>query len=181
MEIIYLVTSNKNKVNEVKKIFDRKIETADLEIREIQSLEVEEVVKEKAKQAFEILKKTVITEDTGLYLDELNGFPGALIKWVLQTSGRQGICNLIKDNRTAVAKCSICFYDGKEMKVFTGKVKGKITEKPRGESSFGWDPVFQPEGYDKTFAEMSMEEKNKISHRKKALEKLKIYLKRNDF
>lgn len=173
---VTFVTGNKNKVKEAERILGIRLDIADIDIKEIQTMEVEEVVEEKAKEAYSKVGKTVIVEDTGIYLEELNGFPGALIKWLLDSAGNEGICNIIRDNRNAIAKTCICLYDGKEAKTFCGSIKGTIPEKPRGTTNFGWDPVFIPEGHDRTFAEMSQEEKNSMSMRKRALEKLKEFL-----
>ncbi|MDP2908892.1 MAG: non-canonical purine NTP pyrophosphatase, partial [Nanoarchaeota archaeon] len=80
------------------------------------------------------------------------------------------------DDKNVVAKCAVGFTkDGKDLKIFIGEAEGLIVS-PRGESGFGWDPIFQPKGYNKTFAEMRSEEKNIISHRCKALKKFKDYL-----
>ena len=174
---LYFVTSNDNKLREAEQILGKKIEKIDLDIDEIQTIDVEEVVKDKAHKAYDVVKKPVFVEDTGLYFTGMKGFPGALIKWLLKSVGTEGICKAVDGfDRKAVAKASICLYDGKKYNIFTGEVKGSITKKPIGSSNFGWDPVFQPEGYDKTFAEMPAEEKNRISHRKLAFMKMKNFL-----
>jgi len=174
---LYFVTSNDNKLREAEQILEKKIEKIDLDIDEIQTVDVEEVVKDKAHKAYDVVKKPVFVEDTGLYFTGMKGFPGALIKWLLQSVGTKGICKVVDGfERKAVAKASICLYDGKKYNIFTGEVKGSITENPKGSSNFGWDPVFQPKGYDKTFAEMPAEKKNKISHRKLAFMKMKEFL-----
>jgi len=177
---LYFVTSSKNKVKEAKSILGFEVNKIPLDIDEIQALEVEEVVKDKARKAFEQVKKPVIVEDTGFYIEAWQGFPGALVKWILKTLDNEGLCRAFQEkNRAVVAKTSICLYNGKEAKVFTGKIKGRIPERPKGKSSFGWDPIFQPEGYKKTFAEMTREEKNSISMRKRALSKMKEFIERN--
>ena len=172
----YFVTSSEDKVREAESILGVKLKRANLDLKEIQSLSVEEVATDKAKRAFDIIRKPVIVEDTGLYIEALNGFPGALIKWVLKTIGNEGLCKLVGENRKALAKTCICFFDGKKLQSFIGELEGIIAEKPRGERGFGWDPIFIPKGYDKTFAELSEEEKNNISMRKIAFLKLKEFL-----
>lgn len=180
MNNIIFITGNENKLREAKQILGVEIVSENLDIREIQDVDLEEVIKDKLRNAYKRIKKPVMVEDTGLFLNALNGFPGALIKQLLGRVGREGIVKLLKgfDDKTVVAKCAVGFTkDGKDLKVFIGEAEGLIVS-PRGESGFGWDPIFQPKGYEKTFAEMNSEEKNAISHRYKALKKFKEYLNR---
>jgi len=148
---------------------------------EIQTVDGKEVVRKKAEEAHKILKKPVLVEDTSLYFDAWRGLPGALARWFLDTVGCNGICKMMKGekNRKAYAESAIAFYDGKKMKIVSGKVEGTVPLKPRGSFGFGWDPVFVPKGFRKTFGEMTMSEKNQISMRKRALEKLRNYLQKN--
>lgn len=170
------VTSNENKLKEASSILEFEIENEPIDLTEIQDIGVEKIVENKIKEAYTKIKKPVIVEDTGLYLNSINGFPGALVKWVLKTIGDKGIYDLVKDKeKSAYAKTSIGYYDGNELKIFSGTIKGQITE-PKGSTNFGWDTIFKPEGWKKSFSEMPKEEKNKISMRKKAFEKLKNYL-----
>ncbi len=174
MSTIYFVTSNDNKVKEARKIIDKDIERVDLDIAEIQTVDVKEAVEKKAAEASKKLGKLVMVEDTGLYFDAWNGFPGALVKWMLGKIGNRGICKALDSfNRSARAKTAVCLHNGESSQVITGEVTGEITEKPCGETDFGWDPIFRPDGKEDTFAEMKPEEKNSISHRKRALSKLK--------
>lgn len=168
-----LITGNKNKVREFEEILGIKIESQSLELEEIQDVLIEKVSESKAKKAFEILKKPVFVEDTGLIFNELHELPGALIKWFEKSLSYEEICNLIKEDRSAIAQICISFFDGKELKQFTGEVKGSITLFPKGENGFGWDKIFIPKGSNKTFAEMNTDEKHNISMRKIALEKLR--------
>ena len=177
---ICFVTSNENKFNEVKSILKIDLERENIDLDEIQDVESEKIIKHKAKQAFLALKKPVLIEDTGLFIEAWKGFPGALIKWMLKLVGNEGICKMMEKekNRSAEAKTYFCLYNGKKYDIFVGEIKGKIPINPKGKANFGWDPIFIPEGYSKTFAEMTQEEKNKISMRKIALEKLKKFLKK---
>jgi non-canonical purine NTP pyrophosphatase (RdgB/HAM1 family) len=177
MDLIF-VTSNENKLREASAILGRALQRRDLEMREIQSIEVRDVVEEKARAAFAAIGEPVLVEDTGLYIKSLKGFPGALIKWVLGSMGNEGICRLLPpgSDRSAYAETGLCVYDGSELRTFFGRAEGRIADSPRGETNFGWDPIFQPEGYDVTFAEMSADEKNGISMRARAFAKLREYL-----
>lgn len=177
---LHFVTSNQSKIKEAENILKVKINKADIDIKEIQAIKVEEIVKDKASKAYNVIRKPVLVEDTGLYVESWNGFPGALIKWVLKTIGNQGLCKILREyDRKTIAKTCVCIYNGKDFQVFTGEVKGEITKQPRGESGFGWDPIFQPDGWNKTFGEVSQEKKDKISMRKIALFKMKEFLEEN--
>ena len=182
MHNLIFLTGNKNKLSEAQAILGGKyiLKNHKLDIREIQSTDVAEVVTQKIKDAFEILQKPVFVEDTGLYISNLNNFPGALIKSYYDHLGNTGICRF-SGGSTAYAKTVIGFHDGKEIHIFEGIADGKISEKPRGEG-FGWDSVFIPKKdgeykyYIFTFAEMEVADKNKISQRAKAFIKFKKYL-----
>ncbi len=179
MKIGLFATSNRNKLREFEQILGTKLKQAELQLNEIQAIDVEDVIEEKAKEAYKLVGKPVLVEDTGLYIEALNSFPGALIKWLLATTGRDGVIRMLamEKNRRAFAKTAVGFYDGSKVYVFVGKVKGRIPDEVRGESGFGWDPIFIPNGYSKTFAELGERTKNRISMRSIALRKLKSYLK----
>ncbi len=170
------ITSNQNKLREFEQILNKKIEQKNIDLPEIQAIDVKKVVEDKILRAYKITKKPVIVEDTGFYIKSIN-FPGALIKWVLNSIGNKGICNLSKiyGNKAEVETC-IGYHDGNNLKIFSGKLTGIIPEKPKGNTNFGWDPVFIPDNYNKTFAQMTEKEKNKISMRLLALNKLKKFL-----
>jgi len=172
----HFATGNKNKLQEVNNILESPLEQIEIDLDEIQATEVEDVVKKKAEEAFKQTGKPVLVEDTGLYFEALNGFPGALIKWLLDSIGNEGIVNLLstKENRKAYAKTVFGYFNGKETHLFVGKLEGVIPTKIQGDNGFGWDPLFIPEGSDKSFAEMSSGEKNKISMRKMALKQLNL-------
>lgn len=167
------ITGNKNKVKEFQEILGFNLDHMSLDIEEIQEIDIKKVSENKARKAFNIVKKPVIVEDTGLFFEELNGLPGALIKWFEKRLTHSEICNLLKENRNATAEICITYFNGKELKQFESKIKGKIALKPKGENGFGWDKIFIPNGKDKTFAEMNSKEKYIFSMRKIALDKLK--------
>lgn len=177
MSKIVFVTSNDNKLREVESILGIRLNRINIDIEEIQDIDVEKVVEKKAKDAYEKIRKRLIVEDTGLYIEALNGLPGALIRWFLKTIGTDGICKIVNcfEKRDAYVKTAVALFDGKNMKIFVGIVKGKISINPRG-SGFGWDSIFIPKGSTKTFGEMSKEEKNSISMRYKAFQRLKRFL-----
>lgn len=173
---IYFITGNKGKLEEAKSILSD-VECLDIDLPEIQDLDAHNVIQAKLAEALKTQTGEFIIEDISLYCEALNGLPGPLIKWFLKTVGNDGIYKMVSafGNSRVEVKAIIGYADGKGgTQYFEGVVKGSIVA-PRGEG-FGWDPIFQPDGYDKTFGEMSAEEKNKISMRKIALEKLREYL-----
>src|SRR3989344_9253219 len=165
-----IVSTNKGKVREAQHILGFPLEQIDLELDEIQSLDIEEIARKKAEEAFRIIKKPLIVDDVGLYLNVWKGFPGPLTKFLEKSSG---YLHMLRNeaNRRAVVKAVIGYHDGKKVHTFLGEVEGEIVKSPRG-NGWGFDPIFMPIGKSKTFAEMTIEEKSKISHRKKALKKL---------
>lgn len=136
---------------------------------EIQSDSLSKIARKKALDAYQKCKTPVITEDDGIFVKSLNGFPGPYSSYVYDTIGNLGIVNLVKKDRRAEFCAIISYCDGKTKPVqFVGTTKGSIPKKPRGKG-WGYDPIFVPRGKTKTYGEMG--EKNTISHRYRALEK----------
>ena len=173
----FFATKNLNKLKEVNEILGKNLQQIDVELFEPQGLDVAEIVKEKARDAFHKTGKFVLVEDTGLEFKAWEGMPGALIKWFIQSVGNEGILKMLRGetNRQAIAKTAVGFYDGKECYIFIGEVQGTIPDEIRGKSGFGWDPIFIPDNHTKSFAEMTSEEKNSVSMRKLALLHLKEF------
>lgn len=187
---LLFITGNEHKFREVASIIPF-VKQLNLDLPEIQSTDAKEIITAKLFEAKNQLKDTsfrnnaFIVEDTSLYLDALHGHPGPLIKWYLQpidTYSPLGIGGLyelakLKGNYGAYAKTCIGYYDGtNQPKFFEGLVGGLIVV-PRGSTTFGWNPIFQPLGSNKTFGEMTLSEKNKYSMRKLASSNLLNYLK----
>lgn len=172
---LYFATSNKHKLAEANHALGMRLAQADIDLMEIQDASVRRVARHKAEQAHSILKRPVIVEDTGLYLVGLNGFPGALVKWLVGSVGPRGLCRIVDrlGTRRAYAETCAAFNDGKRTRIFTGRVYGSIAENPSGKTGFGWDAVFVPKGHTKTFAQMGRAEKGAISMRGIAFRKLK--------
>ncbi|MCX6744320.1 MAG: RdgB/HAM1 family non-canonical purine NTP pyrophosphatase [Candidatus Parcubacteria bacterium] len=178
--MIYFITGNKNKLAEVQTVLPE-VEQLDIDLPEIQELDAQKIIQAKLIEALNHQQGEFIVEDTSLHLDCLNGLPGPLIKWFLQTIGNQGLAQLAEKlgNDKAEAVTMIGYAKSQnEMQFFEGRIKGRIVN-PRGETKFGWDPIFIPEGYDQTFAELGVEKKNMISMRRIALNKLKEFLAAN--
>ena len=170
----YFATGNKNKLTEVNSILPVPLEQIEIDLEEVQALDVVEVAERKAIEAYNKIGESVLVEDTGVSFMALNGFPGALIKWLLESLGNEGIVNLLAPykERGVIARTVFAYFNGEEVQTFTGEMRGTVPEKIAGIGGFGWDPLFIPDGHTETLAEMTPEEKNTISSRKIALAKL---------
>ena len=176
MKIIF-VTGNKGKFEEAKQVIPD-LEQQDIDLVEIQSIDSKVIITHKLEEAKKLLKGNLAVEDNSLYLDCLNGLPRPMIKWFLKSSGNDGLIKIAKSFGNMKARATVVIGLSNEdgtTDFFDGLIEGDIVE-PRGENGFGWDPIFQPIGWSKTFGEMTLEEKNEISMRKIAFQKLKDYL-----
>jgi non-canonical purine NTP pyrophosphatase (RdgB/HAM1 family) len=179
LEELHFVTSNPGKLREAEAVLGCRLKHRSLDIDELQSLDLEHVVRHKAAEALRQLKLPVLVEDTSLELAGLGGFPGPLVRWLLQSVGPSGICRLAGcfGSRAAAARCIALAIDGVGEAVGLGLVTGTIVETPRGAHGFGWDSVFAPDGGDgRTYAELDEAEKNAVSHRRRAFEALRAAL-----
>ena len=173
-----VVTTNKGKLEEFEQLFKQynlRYRVELLKTKEIQSSDLREIAKESVLYAYNILREPVLVEDAGLFIDSLNGFPGPYSSYVYKTIGVGGLLKLMNniEERSASFKSVIGFYSPYTgIKFFAGEVRGSISYEPRGVSGFGFDPIFIPdEGDGRTFAEMEVHEKNKISHRGRSSKK----------
>ena len=143
------------------------LERVDLDLPEPQSLDPSEVAEAKVRAAFEILGRAVLVEDSGLAVEAWGGFPGALVKWLEKSAGLERIARMLDPfpDRSARAVCAIACFDGETIAAARGVAPGSIAAAPRGTQGFGWDALFVPRGEDRTFAEMSPAEKDRVSHR----------------
>ncbi|PIQ97026.1 MAG: non-canonical purine NTP pyrophosphatase, RdgB/HAM1 family [Nitrospinae bacterium CG11_big_fil_rev_8_21_14_0_20_56_8] len=179
-EKIKFVTGNSNKVREASQILGIRLTQVNVQgLHEIQTHDVEHLVREKVREAYDVLKSPVLVEDSGLIFTAWNGLPGALVKWFESTVGNEGMLQMLSsfNRREAKALCYAAIFDGTRLVVGKGEVYGSVADAPRGDRGFGWDVIFIPDGHDRTFAEMNAEEKNSISHRRMAFEDLKANLK----
>ena len=175
---LHFVTSNPNKFRELSELLECNLSRTELDLQEIQTTDLHELVKFKLRQAYEHVLTPVIVEDTSLYFEAWNELPGPLVKFFLKNIGLSGMVRSLDEfnNNSASAACCLGFTkDGKIMHLFEGKVKGNIVE-PRGSQHFGWDAIFLPAGYQQTFGEMSSQEKHQISPRGAAAKKFKDFL-----
>ena len=173
--MINFITANKNKFEEAKKIVPE-LNQVVLDLDEIQEMDSKKVIEHKIKEAFRLHPGPFIVEDSGIRFFALNGFPGPLAKWFLKSLGVKKIYDIIHklgENDEAEATCVLGYAKSPDdVLYFEGTIWGKIVE-PKGKNGFGHDPIFMPDGQNKTFAEMGMEEKNQYSSRGKAFNLLK--------
>ncbi len=176
-ELLYFATTNKGKLREVAEIVKPiKVRQLRLEIPEIRSDDIAKIAEAKAKYAAKATGHAVIAEDSGLFVDVLNGFPGVYSAYAWGKIGNGGILRLMEGVKGRSARfISAVAYSTKSSKplCFVGILNGKIAGTIRGKHGFGYDPIFIPNGFTRTNGELGLEIKNKISHRKKALEKFK--------
>ncbi|MFQ5349671.1 MAG: non-canonical purine NTP pyrophosphatase [Thermoanaerobaculia bacterium] len=165
-----LVTGNPNKLVETRRLCGHDLAAAAVDLPEIQSLDLAEVLEAKADEAYRRLARPVIVEETGLELAAMNGFPGPLVKWMLEAVGTAGVARaaLAMGDGAARAHCMLLFYDGRHRQTAEGATTGTLVLPPRGDAGFGWDPVFQPDGEERTYGEMTAAEKDRIGHRGRA-------------
>ncbi len=186
--IIYFVTTNENKFEEILKLFQSEnvnynLIQLNVEVNEIQTNSIQEVASFKLNSIKGQVDGSYFIEDAGFFVDiPLNGFPGVYSSYVMKTIGNNGILRLIDDfEKTSAHFSSIIALYFKPLDknlFFEGTIHGKISKTVRGERGFGFDPIFIPNSIsNKTFAEISTEEKNNISHRGQALKKLISFLK----
>ncbi len=189
MTTLIFATNNKNKVEEIRKVIGNKFDIItleeagiDIDIPEPHDT-IEENAAEKSNFIYKLTGKNAFGEDTGLEIEALNNEPGVLSARYAgdEKSHQKNIEKVLLnlngvENRTAQFKTIISLIiDGKQL-MFEGICKGKIIHEQRGNQGFGYDPIFVPEGSDKTFAEMNLDEKSVYSHRRKATDKLIEYL-----
>ena len=170
---LFLITQNKHKLAELTPLFEEygvPFETTDLEKFEIRSHDVEEIAIAAAKHANGILNRPVVVDDTGFFVSSLSDFPGSYAAYALQTIGYKGILRLLDgvDDRSARFVTAVAFCDKNNLKSFIGHMRGTISDAPFGEGGFGYDPIFIPDGFSRTYAQLTLSEKVQISHRTKA-------------
>ena len=188
---LVFATNNAHKLDEIRAILGDRVEVLSLKDIHCEAdiPETADTLEGNAALKAEYIYKNYgldcFADDTGLEVEALGGAPGVYSARYAGGEGHDSEANMKKllvelegkTNRKAQFRTAICLIEDGTKHLFEGVVKGEIIEKKRGCSGFGYDPVFVPEGYTETFAEMGNEEKNKISHRARATQKLCDYLK----
>jgi XTP/dITP diphosphohydrolase len=181
-KVVFFATGNIHKFNEARSVLSQSgIAVGMLRLKgdEIQSDSLKDIAQKSALNAYQRCGLPIFVEDAGLFVDALGGFPGPYAAYVYKTIHNSGILKLMKGQRIrqAVFQSVIAYCDDQTdcaPACFFGESKGEITtveRNPKGKSAFGFDPIFQPQGSEKTFAEMTLEEKNGYSHRAMAIQK----------
>jgi XTP/dITP diphosphohydrolase len=187
-KVVFFATGNINKFNEARSIlspYGISIGLLRMKGDEIQSDSLEEIAENSVMNACKKTQLPIFVEDAGLFIESLNGFPGPYSAYVYKTIHNRGILKLMeksKDRRaefqSVIAYCDQSFN---EPKIFGGESKGEITlteRKTQSKTPFGFDPIFQPNGSVKSFAEMNVQEKNGFSHRAMAIRKFAEWFKK---
>jgi XTP/dITP diphosphohydrolase len=181
-KVVFFATGNIHKFNEVRSILSEQglaVGMLKLKGDEVQSENIKEIAEKSVKNAYNRCKLPIFVEDAGLFVDALSGFPGPYAAYVYHTIHNSGVLKLMENtaDRHAKFQSVIAYCDDQnpcEPLCFCGEVKGEITTAQRieqGKSGFGFDPIFQPDGSSKTFAEMTIAQKNACSHRAMAIRK----------
>ena len=196
MNVIFFVSNNIHKYFEIKSILHDRTTDLDLHfykqnIVEIQDEKIEEIAIEKAKSAYNIVKRPIIIEDDGLFINSLNGFPGQYSSYVFKSIGNRGILRLLEGSRARFAffKSIFVYTNGIITRVFIGQINGKISATIT-DGGWGYDPIFIPlkdynddddDDNNKTFATLSKtNKKNELSHRRIALDKFVKWFHQNN-
>ncbi len=175
---LHFVTSNTNKLRELSQLLDTPLSAISVDLPEIQTSNLHELVEHKLKQAYKHTRSPVIVEDTSLYFNAWNELPGPLIKWFLGNLGLEGMVQALSpfEDHSARAVCCLGYTEnGVDLQLFVGQVEGIIVV-PKGSRKFGWDAIFQPVGYQVTYGEMAAEQKHQVSARGLAAHKFRHFL-----
>jgi len=175
--ILRFVTSNRDKLREASELLRRPLLVVNVELEEIQTIDLEQLVRHKVNQAFRRLRAPLIVEDTALGFKAWGGLPGPFIKFFVERMGLAALVDALSpfDLWDAEAACGVGFHDGEQVHYFQGRTLGTIVA-PSGQGGFGWDPIFVPRGAAATFAAMTAEEKHRYSMRAAALRELAEHL-----
>ncbi|MGB9636486.1 MAG: RdgB/HAM1 family non-canonical purine NTP pyrophosphatase [Thermoplasmata archaeon] len=177
--LIKVITTNSGKFREISHFFINtklKFKMEPVPLLEIQANTLEEVVAEKLASVPEETGNCIV-DDSGLFVDALSGFPGVYSSYVYRTIGVHGLCKLLEgmSERKARFECVVGLRISGKKHFFKGVCEGRIIEVPKGSGGFGFDPIFMPDGYQETFAQLPTENKNLISHRGRALQQLREF------
>lgn len=177
MKDVVFITGNQKKVEYLAELLGHPIEHMKVDLEEIQSLDLHEVVGHKMRQAYAHVGRPVLVEDVSLEFVALGRLPGTLIKWFLEELSYGDICSLLDGKeRGARARCVFGYFDGTTETFFEGGMDGSVPTQPAGSGGYGWDPVFIPEGYAVTRAELSPEDDHKTYLQIKPIAAVRAFL-----
>lgn len=144
------ISGNQNKINYLERSVGMRLEHQKIDLEEIQSADPKVVIEHKVRQAYELLHTPVLVEDTSLFFNALGDLPGPLVKFFVEApDGLENMCRVLDGftDRSAYASAVYGYYDGERLEFFAGRLNGTIAEHPRGNGGYGWDAIFEPEGY----------------------------------
>jgi inosine triphosphate pyrophosphatase len=174
------ITGNQNKVDYLSKSLGMVLDHQKIDLDEIQSPDPTIVIQHKVRQAYELLKKPVLVEDTSLSFNALDGLPGTFVKFFVEANdGLESMCRMLDgfEDRSAYASAVYGYYDGDNMKLFSGRLDGRIATHARGEGGYGWDKIFEPVGYSGlTRAELSTQEDIESYNKIRDIDALRSFL-----
>ncbi len=174
---VFFATTNADKVREARaavSAYGVGLEQAEVDVEEIKSLDILRVAERKAIDSFKLVKKPVVVDDTGYFFEAFPGFPGTYSKFCVQTIGVANAVRLLEGKtKRAYFSTVVAYCGGKTAKCFEGRTEGTVLLSPRGIAApkLPYDPYFVPDGSEKTYGEMTLEEKNSFSHRARAFQK----------
>lgn len=177
-QALVVVTGNQGKAREFGELLGIETIAVKVPVPELQALHVVDVVEAKAQAAYEQLGRPLVVDDTEISFRSWHGLPGALTSWFMETVGNDGLLSMLSafDDRAASVTTALGYHDGSSVQVYCGTVQGSIATTIRGDKGFGYDSIFVPDGFEKTFAEMDEAEKNACSMRRAATDKLRAAL-----
>lgn len=180
MALPVFITGNQHKADYLSKLLGIPLEHQKINLDEIQSVSLDEIVTHKVKQAYETAGRPVLVEDVSLGFTALGGLPGPFIKFFVEAEdGLEKLCRMLDgfEEKSARAECVFGYYDGERLELLRGGLSGTIAEHPRGEGGFGWDKIFCPEGFEgQTRAELILEQNEATYQTIKPIAQLRDFL-----
>ena len=174
------ISGNQNKINYISKTLDITLDHQKIDLDEVQSADPRVVAEHKVRQAYELIRKPVLVEDTSLSFNALNGLPGPFVKFFVETdNGLENMCRILDgfEDRSAYGSVIYSYFNGSELHFFEGRLDGKIAQTPRGNGGYGWDKIFIPEGYNGlTRAELSFDDDIETYNRLRDTKGLRTFL-----
>ncbi len=174
---LLFITGSQKKADYLAKYLGFPVDHVKIDLDEIQSMDLKEIVEYKARQAFAKVKVPVIVEDVSLEIESLGRLPGPFIRFFIEQMSLEDICSIVGNKtRKATAKCVFGYFDGETLELFEGGLEGEIALEPSGENGFGFDKIFIPKGYSETRASLGEEDDKKTYLQIKPFEKVKNFL-----
>jgi len=174
------ITGNQNKADYLSQMLGTHLDHHKVNLDEIQSTSLDEIVTHKVKQAYNLMKVPVLVEDVSLKFTALDGLPGPFVKFFVDAEdGLEKMCRMCDglENRGARAECVFGYYDGQRLELLHGGLDGMIAEHPKGDGGYGWDQVFCPKGYKgRTRGELTLEENKETYQKIKPFDQLRLLI-----